>query len=126
MMNASLISTQVWLTPSSVGLGGSSTCVASATDHEGILAVGLEDVLQPCLDLVLCMACTLSVYAQASANLFQVADVDEADEAFSTMTFENGVHEKRTMILKNGGCMCPAVHQRCASAHGAPEAITVT
>ena len=126
MMNASLISTQVWPIPLSVGLGGSSTCVAGATDHEGILAVGLEDVLQPCLDLVLCMACTLSVYAQASANLFQVADVDEADVAYSTMTFENGVHEKRTMILKNGGCMCPAVHQRCASAHGAPEAITVT
>ena len=100
--------------------------MAGATDHEGILAVGLEDVLQPCLDLILCMACTLSVHAQASENLFQVADVDEADVAFSTMTFENGVHKKRTMILKNGGCMCPAVHQRCASAHGAPEAITVT
>ena len=100
--------------------------MASATDHKGILAVGLEDILQPRLDLILCMAYTLSVHAQASADMFQVAHMNEGKQIFSMMTFENGVHEKRTMILKNGGCMCPAVHQRCASAHGVPEPSTVT
>ena len=51
--------------------------MARATDHEGVLAVGLKDILQPRLDLILCMARILSVHAQASVRTFQMAHVSE-------------------------------------------------
>lgn len=34
-------------------------CMACAADHEGVLAVGLEDILQTRLDLILHMACSI-------------------------------------------------------------------